>query len=72
MKLIKHFKIFQNGFKVLVEATRNANALPIDRNWDFYNTHEAFRNLMSLEGSNILQIINNIVKEQGVTGNFMR
>lgn len=60
----------KDGFKTLVEATRNSNSLPQDRDWDFYNTHQSFRNLMSKQGDDILHLINDILKEQSVHGNI--
>ncbi|GLV41632.1 Rrp6 [Carabus blaptoides fortunei] len=60
----------KDGFKTLVEATRNSNSLPQDRDWDFYSTHPSFGNLMNKQGDDILHLINDILKEQNVHGNI--
>lgn len=56
----------------MVEATRSSNSLPQDRDWDFYKTHESFRNLMNAEGNDILHLMNSILKQQGVFGNIKK
>lgn len=60
----------QEGFKTLIEATKNANSLPPDKDWKFYSTDDTFNSLMDEKGSKVLGLINSIMRKYGVVENI--
>lgn len=53
-----------------MEATKTSNALPADRNWDFYKVHDSFNKIMNSEGDRILRLMNSILHVQNVSTNI--
>ncbi|KAJ8954382.1 hypothetical protein NQ318_011055 [Aromia moschata] len=63
-------QITKDGYKILMEAIRNANALPSRRDWDFYGTHESFNTIITTESNKILKQINSILRSNDIEGNI--
>lgn len=54
---------------MLMEAIKNSNALPLGRDFNFYNAHESFVKIMTDEGNSILQSMNSILRKYEIEGN---
>ncbi|XP_017786027.1 PREDICTED: exosome component 10 [Nicrophorus vespilloides] len=67
-KTLEEFRKY--GFKAIVEATRNSNALPVNRDYNFYKTHESFNKIINSEASHILSTINTILKKNDIQDNI--
>ncbi|KAJ8938385.1 hypothetical protein NQ314_011518 [Rhamnusium bicolor] len=60
----------KDGYKVLMEAIKNSNALPNGRDWNFYNAHESFIKIVNEEGNTVLKQINSILRNNKIEGNI--
>ncbi|KAF5295448.1 hypothetical protein FQA39_LY13109 [Lamprigera yunnana] len=54
----------KNGFHTLLEATKSSNALPTQRDFDFYTNYDSFNKILNAEGDRILRLMNNILHNQ--------
>lgn len=62
--------LFQEGFQTLIESTKNSNALPSGKEWNFYQTSEKFNSLMDEQGNKVLGMINRIMHKYGTQINI--
>lgn len=53
-----------------MEGIRNANSLPSDYDYDFYQTHQSFAKIMNKEGNDVLSSINNILRKYEISDNI--
>lgn len=60
----------QEGFKALMGAIKSSNALPSDKDFDFYKVHESFERLMNVNSDKLLGLMNNLLRKQGILHNF--
>lgn len=61
---------FQEGFKALMEAIKASNALPSDKDYDFYKVHESFQQIMHSQGDSVMGLMNTLLRKQGISHNF--
>ncbi|KAF5298456.1 hypothetical protein FQR65_LT01235 [Abscondita terminalis] len=54
----------KKGFQVVLEATKASNALPAQREWDFYKTYDSFNKILVGESDKILRLMNKVLHDQ--------
>ncbi|XP_050309849.1 exosome component 10-like isoform X2 [Anthonomus grandis grandis] len=60
----------KDGFKILMEGIKHANALPSGNDLNFYRTFESFNNINKSQSDQILANISNLLKKTEVGGNI--
>lgn len=61
------FKDFvKDGFKIFMEAIRNSNALPIDKEYEIQSTQESYVEFVNNQGESILKMMNEILCNYGI------
>ncbi|KAB0797341.1 hypothetical protein PPYR_08335 [Photinus pyralis] len=54
----------KKGFELLLEATKSSNALPSQREWDFYKTYDSFNKILNKEGDKVLRLMSTVLHNQ--------
>lgn len=58
--------------KLIMEATKAINALPSGSSRDLYSAHPSFTKVMAQQSDNVLEVIQTVLKLQGIKGNIVR
>lgn len=58
--------------KLIMEATKAINALPSGSSRDLYSAHPSFTKVMAQQSENVLEVIQTVLKLQGIKGNIVR
>lgn len=53
-----------------MESIRNSNALPSGRDYNYYNTNEAFSKIINEDGNKILKLMNTLLRHYEINGNI--
>ena len=70
--LTTEFFLFQNGFKLLVNASRAVASMPSGASRDLYSAYPSFTKIMDGQATQILEIISDVLKLQQIRGNIAR
>ncbi|XP_041378153.1 exosome component 10-like [Gigantopelta aegis] len=60
----------QQALKSVLVATRCSNSLPTGDGFDFYSTFHSVRDVLDIQGRQILQLIQRLLKQQNVKAKF--
>lgn len=58
--------------KLIMEATKAISALPTGASRDLYSAHPSFSKVMEQQSTNVLEVIQTVLKLQGIKGNIVR
>uniref|UniRef100_A0A336LL95 Exosome complex component 10 homolog n=1 Tax=Culicoides sonorensis TaxID=179676 RepID=A0A336LL95_CULSO len=64
-------KLSQDGIKLIVQATKCTNAMPSGHTRELYNSHPSFRRIVASKSDDLLKLISNVIKKQGIRGNIV-
>lgn len=53
-----------------MSGIKSSNALPSDKDFDFYKVHESFEHLMNVHSDKLLALMNSLLRKQGIPHNF--
>lgn len=57
---------------LIMEATKAVNTLPSGSTRDLYSAHSSFSKVMAQQSENILEVVQTVLKLQGIKGNIVR
>nr|XP_018902827.1 PREDICTED: exosome component 10 [Bemisia tabaci] len=61
---------FKHGYKTVMEGIRASNNLPTGSKFDMYTSYPDFHHLMKCQGGKVLDLINLLLRHQGISGNI--
>lgn len=61
----------QDGIKLILQATKCTNAMPSGHTRELYNSHPAFRRIVTAKSNRLLEQISAVIKRQGIRGNIV-